>query len=91
MGSRQSTPILVLTENVTDPGQGTGLAQSVSRHACASRVFSLSGEAVKVQKSFSLSEAGCFHSTDCFRAWILRHPTTFPGGGERRDGEEMAT
>ena len=37
-GLRQATPILVLTENVTDPGQGAGLAQWVSPHVPESRV-----------------------------------------------------
>lgn len=83
-------PICVLIENVIDPKQGARLAHSINSYPHKERVSLSLGTSLRVQKSLPLSKTGCgpvnnnlcFHSTDGFRARILRWPKTSPGGGK---------
>lgn len=85
-------PIYVLIENVIDSTspplqQGAGLVTQSILTRLKKGFLSL-GTSLRVQKSLPLSKTGCgpvnnnlcFHSTHCFRACILRHPSL---GGEK--------
>lgn len=82
-------PICFLIENVIDLKQGAGLAHSVNSYPHQETVSLSLGTSLRLQKSLPLSKTGCgpvnnnlcFHSTDGFRAWILRQPETSLGVG----------